>query len=160
MQATQIPLWVTIAASFGVGGFVGNLISLWLTSSLQRKNWVKDNKKLEWRELIDELEKAMSGMSYAFPPVFRDASDESTDWKTGMGIGAKVIRDRIFIATVIKERGIIKKWEELVRYVVSVGNPREPKQQGGLPTLNGYNMMVIELQDLRVKISREDLGID
>jgi hypothetical protein len=67
---------------------------------------------------------------------------------------------RIFIATIITERGIVKKWEELVQYALSLGNPREPRQQSGLPTLNGYNLMVIELRDLLIKVSREDLGIE
>lgn len=160
MPAAQIPLWVTIAGSFGAGGFVGNLISFWLTSNLHRKNWIKDNKKLEWRELIDDLEKAMTRMAFAFPPVSRDASDESTDWTAGMGIGVRVMHDRIFIAAVIKERGIFEKWEELARYVLSVRAHREPNQQGGLPTMNGYNLKVIELQNLLIKVSREDLGID
>lgn len=33
-------------------------------------------------------------------------------------------------------------------------------QQGGLPTLNGYTMKSAELQDLLIKVSREDLGIE
>ena len=142
-----------------MGTFVGNLVSFWLTSSLQRKSWLKDNKKLEWRELIDDLEKAMTRMSFVFRPVLREASDDASDWKAGIGIGSKVIRDRIFIAAVIKERGIVGKWEELAQHVGSVGNPREPGQQGGMPTLNSYTAKVIELQYLLVRVSREDLGI-
>ena len=47
-----------------------------------------------------------------------------------------------------------------MEYVLSVGSPRKPRQQGGLPTLNGYKLKVIELQDLLIKVSREDLGIE
>jgi hypothetical protein len=47
-----------------------------------------------------------------------------------------------------------------VQSALSLGNPREPRQQSGLPTLNGYNLKVIELRDLLIKVSREDLGIE
>jgi hypothetical protein len=42
----------------------------------------------------------------------------------------------------------------------TLGNPKVPRQQSGLPTLDGYNLKGIELQDLLIKVSREDLGIE
>src|SRR6266481_1420856 len=62
MTAAQISFWATIASSFSVGGLVGNLISSWLSSRSQKRNWEKDNKKQEWRELIDALREALRGM--------------------------------------------------------------------------------------------------
>ena len=152
--------WFSLIGGLGIGSILGGLVQQYFSAKQRHREWVKDNKKLEWRELIDELEKAITRMSFHFPAAIVKASEESTDWKSGLGMGSKVIRDRIFIAAVVKERGIVKKWGELVQYVLSVDNPREPTQQGGLPTINGYNLKAIELQDLLIRVSGEDLDID
>jgi hypothetical protein len=89
---------------------------------------------------------------------FDIASDESSDGKTGMGFGVRVISNRIFIAAIIKELGIVKKWEELVEYVLSVGNPREPRQQGRSADVE--RLQPEGVQDMLIKFSREDLGIE
>jgi hypothetical protein len=103
-----------------IGGASEWARSLEISSSfLDRKNWAKDNKKRECRELIHELKRATTRMPFVFPPVHRLASDESSDRKTGMGFGVRVMSNRIFLIAIIKKRGIVKKWEELggVRFV-------------------------------------------
>src|SRR5579862_9493453 len=72
MPDAQTHLWITMVGSFGVGRFVGNRVSHWLTSNQQRENWLKDNKKLEWRELIDQLNEVTTRMRFEFPPVVSD----------------------------------------------------------------------------------------
>lgn len=167
MLSAQNPLWLTIVTTLigglGLGSLLAGLVQQRAAAKTRHKEWVKDNKKLEWRELIDALESAMKRMRLRFPPEYglrEGPRSAEEDWPGGMELGIRVVRNRIFIAEVIKRCGIVDKWDELVRYVLSVGSPRDRMQQGGLPTLNGYTMKSAELQDLLIKVSREDLGIE
>jgi hypothetical protein len=155
------PLWVTLAGVLGLGALLGSVVSHVLTTRSQHRSWVNDNKKAEWRELIDGLNESIERMGYAFERgVARAASDPLLDWRSAMGAGNRVVRGRIFIADVIKKQGIVKAWDELMHYVYSIDNPRARGQQGGMPTLNGYNMMAVALQDKIIQVSREDIGIE
>ena len=154
------PYWITLAGVFGLGAVVGNIVSHMLTSRLQRRVWIQDNKKAEWRELIAGLNESMERMGYAFEyMVVRAASDPLRDWRGAMGAGNRLVRSRIFIAETIERKGIVKAWDELMQYVISSDNPRYREQQGGMPTLNGFNMKAVALQDTIIRVSREDLAI-
>lgn len=155
------PYWITLAGAFGLGAVVGNVVSHVLTSRWQRRVWIHDNKRVEWRGLIDGLNDSLDRMGYAFERgVAREASDPLLDWRGAMGMGNRIVRGRIFIADVIEKQGIVKSWDDLMQYVFSKDNPREPGQHGGIPTLNGYNMRAVALQDEIIRVSREDLGIE
>lgn len=94
MEATQ-PYWLTLAGVFGLGAVVGNVVSHVLTSRWQRRVWIHDNKKAEWRELIEALSESMERMGYAFEHgVARAASDPLLDWRDAMGAGNRVVRGR------------------------------------------------------------------
>src|SRR5713226_4331654 len=117
MLIAQIPWWVTIAGSFGVGTFVGNLISFWLTSNLQRKNWVKDNKKQEWRELIDVLREALRVMmehrhqNYAEGNI--TPAEDVRYREEAIRKGYVALGDRIFIVKKVRDRQLFDKWVAL-----------------------------------------------
>jgi hypothetical protein len=100
MLIAQIPWWATVAASFGVGGFVGNLVSSLLASRSQRRNWEKDNKKHEWRELIAALREALRVMREYRYESFADNFTPAEDVRyreEAIRKGYVVIGDRIFI---------------------------------------------------------------
>jgi hypothetical protein len=65
MEPSQ-PYWITLAGVFGLGAVVGSVVSHFLASRLQRLVWIQDNKKAEWRELIDGLNEGISRMAIAF----------------------------------------------------------------------------------------------
>src|SRR5437879_2046674 len=107
MTAAQISFLATVAGSFGVGGFVGHFVSFWLTSSLQRKNWVKDNKKQEWRELIDALREALSVMMAHRYESYADGmitpAEDVRHREEAMRKGYVAIGDRIFIVKKVQD---------------------------------------------------------
>src|SRR6266478_5686958 len=81
------------------------------------------------------------------------------DWSSligGLGIGSRVMNNRIFIADVLKKSGIAQKWQDMMAYVCSSDSPRDANQQGGLPTLNGYISKVNAFQDELIRVARED----
>jgi|ERR1700693_2314531 len=151
------PHWITIAGVFGLGAVVGNVVSHFLTSRWQHRVWIKDNKKSEWRELLDGINKSIEGMRGAFDRAFLSIPNPVSE---SMNMGSNVMLDRIFIAGVLRKSGILDKWWDLAAYVASVGSPRDPNQQGGLPTKNGYMIKSNEFRDEIIRVSRADLGID
>jgi hypothetical protein len=125
----------------------------------ERLRWISDNKKAEWRELIDELDKSLIAMGHAFSTVnVVSASDPWNDPMAGIGKGNRIIHDRIFIADALKKHGVLAKWEELVRYTSDASNPREPSQQGE-PTPVGFSLKANAFQDELLRIARKDLGL-
>src|SRR6267142_2657370 len=159
MPAAQVPLWVTIAGSFGAGTFVGNLVSFWLTSSTQRKNWVKDNKKQEWRELIDALGEALRVMMEHRYENYADNIRSAKDVhyrEEAIRKGYIAISDRIFIVKKVRDSGLGGQWDAL--------NSEYDKVDASIPEgLNRFNSFVQhshKFQNDLIQFSREDLGLD
>lgn len=55
--------WTALATVFGLGAIVGNFVSFLLSSWWQRRSWIRDNKKQEWRELVDATREAIRVMA-------------------------------------------------------------------------------------------------
>src|SRR6267378_6762857 len=117
MLITQIPWWVTAAGSFGIGGLVGNLISSWLASRSQKRNWEKDNKKQEWRELIDVLREAFRVMMAHRYKSYVDGmitTAEDVHYREeAIRKGYVAIGDRIFIVKKVRDSRISDQWDAL-----------------------------------------------
>jgi hypothetical protein len=153
---SQVPVWVTIVGSLGIGAFIGNIVSHLLTSRLQRRNWLYDNKKLEWRQLIDELQECMELMGLAFRwkgaiESHAELAEERRKITRGMVRGGQIINNRIFIAEVLKRNDIQRKWVGLANLTKS---NTEDLAAAGLKFVNAFN----ELHDEILRLARQDLG--
>lgn len=153
-----IPLWQTILSILGFSSLIGSIFAHWLSSRRERSKWINENKKAEWRELIDRLDESLTAMSYAFVTINVLSPDGSNNPLAGIGKGNRVIHDRIFIADAVKRYGIVGKWEELVRYTSSASDPRSPSQRGG-PTAVGFDAKAREFQEELLKVASKDLGL-
>ncbi len=159
MLIAQIPWWVTIAGSFGVGTFVGNLISFWLTSNLQRKNWIKDNKKQEWRELIDALREALRVMMAHRYESYADNMTPAEDVRyreEAIRKGYVAIGDRIFIVKKVRDCGLSDQWDALSNEYEKV----DASIPEGLNRFNSFVKHSRKFQNDLIQFSREDLGLD
>jgi len=161
MPAAQIPLWVTIAGSFGVGTFVGNLISFWLTSKLQRNNWVKDNKKKEWRVLLYVLREALRVMMAHHYENYADVDDmkpaEDVHYREeAIRKGYVTLGDRIFIVKKVRDNGLSDQWDALSNEYEKV----DASKPDGLNRYNSFVKQAHKFQDDLIQFSREDLGLD
>lgn len=154
-------LWLPLTTALLGGLFTlgGVWIASRLTSSREHRRWVLDNKKLEWRELIDEMQVCFNRMVYAFQDFnVISGADDSNDPEAGMRKGYRILRNRIFIADAIAEHKIMEQWQELLAYVHSARMPREPRQQGA-PTHVGYNERAGALQDRLMEVARLDIEV-
>ena len=113
-----LPLPFTTAFLAGSFTLAGVWIASRLTSSREHRRWVSDNKKLEWRELIDQMHESFNRMQYAYisPPGAYEASDDSFDPRAGIKTGERVLHNRIFVADTLVRHGITEHWEQLRKH--------------------------------------------
>ena len=96
-----------------LGPFVGILIGSWLTMKVQRKLWILDNKRAEYRKLLTTLTDAGSKLI-----VFYGAMPGVVTAKEQIAIGetarksANLIYNRLFIADVIVKLNIALRWQD------------------------------------------------
>jgi hypothetical protein len=118
----SLPLPFATALLAGFFTLAGVWIASRLTSSREHRRWVADNKKLEWRELIDQMHESFNRMQYAYisPPGVYAASDDSFDPGVGIEAGERIVRNRIFIADILVRDGIVEHWEQLRKHTQKV----------------------------------------
>jgi hypothetical protein len=140
-----MPLLQTILNIVGISSLIGTVLAHLLSSRREQRVWVKDNKKAEWRELIETLDKCFAQMFKAFGPEYFTKSDEPYE---GMENGDLVIQNRIFIAETLKASGIIEKWKEIVDCV--------NRPQSELPDYS-YYCKVQTFKEALLQVARKDL---
>jgi hypothetical protein len=155
-----IPLWQNILSIVGVSSLISTVMAYRLSSRSERVRWVNDNKKAEWRELIDQLDKSIATMHYAFDRLnVIHGEDSSHDPMIGIANGNRVIQNRIFILETLRKSGMVEEWSKLGQYISEASNPRELTQRGGLPTATGFGLRANTFKDKMLRVARKDLGL-
>jgi len=102
-----------------IGLFIGALLTmsvsiflLFLTHRHQRKQWLLDNKKTEWRELISTLCRSARCIMHNHPwGVGTLAGSQSKLADTADDEARMVIQDRLSIADVMEKENVLELWE-------------------------------------------------
>ena len=149
-------MWNAIGPLVGV--VIGALLTPWIAWRWQHRQWSLDNKKQEYRDLLDGLFQASEEIIKARPNISAGVSQElvSAVWK-----GNRLVRDRIFVASAIRGGGIPGDWETIVR--LALWEPTEEK----LPikgakwgyTINGIVILRNELDEKLHEIIQRDLKL-
>ena len=129
-----------------IGPLIGVLIGSWLTRSWQRKQWVLDSKKTEYRELISTL-------SHSYHTIAKNAHlggmifsvEQLTDRSEASEAGKRVIEDRLFIVEEMRKENIRELWARL-----AAENEDEKRLAAYWNDLYG----------LLMKMAHRDLGIE
>jgi hypothetical protein len=105
-----------------LGPLVGVLIGGLLTRSAQRRQWLADHKRAEYRELLSVL----SGVMGDFPALMdpRAADRDKELYKLRMKVVQK-IQDSIFIAEKIDEIGIFPRLQLATEKMVAGGSGKD-----------------------------------
>jgi hypothetical protein len=91
-----------------VSACIGVMLGQGLSAYREHSEWVKDQKRLEYRQLLDQLYETIIFISQnCFRPGCAAVIDESEKKL------ARVFADRIFIADQLKESGVLDDWTEL-----------------------------------------------
>ena len=146
----------------GLLPFVPTVIIAWitawitskLTSSREHQRWTLDNKKLEWRELIDEMHECFNHMAN-----FRNPTDAilipNSEVDASIRKGFRILRSRVFIADAIAQNKIMEEWEKLRTY----RDPDLPHAPGHALTPVGFNQRAADLEDMLMEAVRHDLKL-
>jgi len=115
----------------------------------------------EWRELTHELHESFRTMTNAFayrpPPGIIDV-EEREDYQDGIERGYRVLRNRILIADVLKNAGILEKFQKIAQYAILADTPRDASQRG-CPTMVGFDLQVAEFENELMELARKDSGL-
>jgi hypothetical protein len=100
----------TICGLLGISG----LLTFYLTRSWQRKQWLRDNKMAEYRELLSALSKSAhyilhTAPHYVFADMTMQTGDEERQSAEADIEARRVIADRILIADRIRSENILER---------------------------------------------------
>ena len=96
-----------------VGPLLGVALGGWLTMKNQRRLWILDNKRAEYRKLMSTLTRTYTMLMYVYSDTARTGKDE-LKCKNMRLAALNVMRDRIFIAKEVAKMGISIKWSKAV----------------------------------------------
>jgi len=99
-------------------GLIGNMIAQFFLHRWQRKQWILDCKKAEWRELIGTLVESERGIwensphfAYDFEPSKEEAEEHGRRFSEADSKARRTIEDRIFISRYIKKEDVLERWQ-------------------------------------------------
>lgn len=98
-----------------LGPLVGVLIGGYITTRTQRKQWIRDNKRTEYRELLTTIADAGGKfvVFYGTYPIVANPSEQFAIGETAR-TSVDVIYNRLFIAKEIEELEIQRRWENAI----------------------------------------------
>jgi hypothetical protein len=99
---------------WAVGGpLVGVMIGAYIGSRNQKKQWLRENRKAEYRELLSALADAGSSFLVHYS-IFSTEATAEQKFRTGETSrkAVDVIYNRLFVAREIQELDILKRWDK------------------------------------------------
>jgi len=102
-----------------IGPLVGVAVGAWLSRSWQRKQWVRDSKAAEYRELISSLSQCahalMDKFNSNFPGGTFTSGADLIELDGAESRAYNTISDRLFIADVMKREKVRERWLTVIR---------------------------------------------
>ena len=98
-----------------ITGFIGVLVGVYAANRNQRKLWIADNKRSEYRKLLTTLAKTFNGLVriHAYSAAL-GSRDQRMD--VNLRVQANVVLlDRLFIADEVKTLNLVKRWSQALR---------------------------------------------
>jgi hypothetical protein len=97
-----------------VSVLIGVLVGAYIANRNQKKQWVSDNKKQEYRELMTALAEAFNAVVDETVPSIAYGPEEQRAFATAKTTLVITIGDRIFIAQELKEMKFLGRWNTAV----------------------------------------------
>jgi hypothetical protein len=113
----ELFVWSTIILSVwgAVGPVVGIFIGHRLTRDWQKKQWILDNKKEEYRDVIHTLSSALTTLMQCNVRNSGDTNDVVVKAKVAAeNLTLEVLGNRLFIADELERIGAYDKWVSLL----------------------------------------------
>jgi hypothetical protein len=109
-------VWGLIGAGIGIlGSLSGVFLTSRLTRSWQRTQWIADNKKAEYRELLSSIAKSERLIREIYSVHVQSVEERRTVWEAENETW-RVIQDRIFIADSVKRLRVLSRWSSNIGF--------------------------------------------
>ncbi|WP_047492314.1 hypothetical protein [Terriglobus sp. TAA 43] len=113
MQTQTVTL---IVAGLGITGtLLGSVLSQWMTRRSQHSLWLRDQRKLEWRELLSRLTETFATIVRLENSVL--SPEEKQELDAGKMAANNTLEDRLFIAPDVATMGITEAWTKVLNSV-------------------------------------------
>jgi len=118
-------LWNILRSVWPVlGPFAGIWIGVYLSTRTQKRQWIRDNKRLEYRELLTALADAMGKLVlYYRRKPFVSIPGAESDISETITATVGVIYNRLFIAKEVVELNLLHRWQETVTLLTDKHDP-------------------------------------
>jgi hypothetical protein len=176
------PTWNDVWSAVGplIGVVIGALLTPWMAWRWQRKQWSSDNKKEEYRNLLDALGECVQKIKGLKERVFisnRSSFDYSANTEEAERLrqsnesnllnnqiietlrgASKVLEDRLFIDAALRKHKVKERWARLEEMANRRGSflPPAPNQ----PTFDSaaFSLAWQELANEIRHIAKQDIG--
>jgi hypothetical protein len=123
-------VWEWIKTLLPLIGAVGVVfLGAWLTRSRERKHWLNDCRKEEYRELINTLTLATMEIirqhDPSYPKIDYLRPEKMWDAQDFYMKSLAVIRDRIFISDEIRDMKVYDRWTNAMQALAKSGDHRQ-----------------------------------
>jgi len=105
-----------------LGPLVGVLLGAWLATRNQRRHWLLDNKRAEYRKLLTTLSECASKCVIAYGRSTAEGRDLRVAHEA-MRVSTTVIYSRLFIAKRVQELELRKRWTEAISLLSKTRDP-------------------------------------
>ncbi|GEM_PF-6825166 len=150
---TTVRLYATWAA---IGPLVGVVIGAWLARRSQHRQWVRDSKKAEYREVLDALSayrwKLLDYHARVAGTVTRDPKEVYAQEKDLGEAHVRLnnaLRDRIFARRALARRHV---WEEFQNFVRELNDAKAPE-------ISRLSQALGDVRSKVVEAAEHDLGL-
>jgi hypothetical protein len=116
--------WSSLIGGLGIGSLIGGLVQQHFSAKQRHREWVKDNRKQEWRELIAVLSQSVHRILQNTPDLRFDLTVEGIVAISGeqekqlleANLEAdlearRIIEDRLFISTWVRSENLLERWQ-------------------------------------------------
>lgn len=140
----------------GALGIIGTAVGQVISGRRQNKQWLFENKKQEYRELLDVMSKAVRFIIDTRGGTISvvAASEMSAAYDAENDV-FRVMEDRIFIADMVSKERLMDRWVELLGYMQ---NKRQPGQFIKTYTELRVTILRAAFKDLGIKISTQEIA--
>lgn len=133
---------IILAVWAALGPLLGVWTGAYIADRNQRRQWISNCKKEEYRELISVLTKALSTYLQISTLVVTGKQEQRTLLDALSRVG-ETARDRIFIAHVVKRLDVVKRWHAATELVDDGGDVKV--------FANSVGILLDELRDAAIK---------
>jgi hypothetical protein len=112
--------WSSLIGGLGIGSVIGGLVQQYFSAKQRHREWVKDNKKQEWRELIAALSQSVHRILQKTPDLRFEGmvaiSGEQEKQLLEAYLEAdlearRIIEDRLFISSWVQRENVLERWQ-------------------------------------------------